>query len=79
MDSEPPHYATGEEVHAGDRVQYEGTYGTLVFVSDGDVEKLSTGYDDYTGSTRGLVLRDDDAGTSVIGEPEARLSLMDRG
>ena len=79
MDSEPVYYSTGKEVHAGDRVQYDGTYATVVFVSDGDVEELSPGYDDYTGSTRGFVLRDDDGVTAVIGEPFARLSLMDRG
>jgi hypothetical protein len=79
MDSEPLHYPTGEAVHAGHRVQYDGTYATVIFVSDGEVEKLSPGYHDYTGSTRSLVLRDDDGVTSAIGEPDARLSLMDRG
>jgi hypothetical protein len=79
MSSEPLLYLTGEEVHAGDRVQYEGTYCTVVFVSDGDLEEFSPGYEDYIGSSRGLVLRDDDGVTSSVGEPDARLSFMDRG
>jgi hypothetical protein len=79
MNSEPLLYSTGEDVHAGDRVQYEGTFATVVFVSDGEAEEFSTGYDDYTGSGRGLVIRDDDGVTSVIGEPDERLSFVDRG
>jgi hypothetical protein len=79
MDSEPLRYSTGEEVHAGDRVQYEETYATVVFVSDGETEELSPGYEDYTGSSRGIVLRDDDGVTSSIGDPDERLSFVDRG
>jgi hypothetical protein len=79
MDSEPLRYPTGEEIHAGDRVQYQGTYATVVFVSDGDVEEFSPGYEDYTGSGRGVILRDDDGTTSEIGEPDERLYFLDRG
>lgn len=78
MDSEPLHYLTGEEVHAGDRVRYNGGYATVVFVSDGEVEEISAGYEDYTGSRRGVVLCDDDGATSNVGEPDERLSFMDR-
>jgi hypothetical protein len=79
MDSEPLLYSTGEEVHAGDRVQYEGTYATVVFLSSGEDEEFLPGYDDHSGSRRGLVLRDDDGVTTEIGEPDERLSFMDRG
>jgi hypothetical protein len=79
MDSEPLLYSTGEEVHAGDRVQYQGTYATVVFVSDGEVEEISPGYEDYTGASRGIVLLDDDGMTSEIGDPDERLSFVDRG
>lgn len=79
MNSEPLHYWTGEEVHAGDRVQYDGTFGTIVFVSDGESEEFSPGYNDYAGCRRGVVVRDDDGATNDVGEPSERLSFVDRG
>jgi hypothetical protein len=79
MNSEPLCYLTGEEVHAGDRVQYQGNYATVVFVSDGDAEEFSPGYEDYAGSSRGVILRDDDGATAEIGEPDERLAFLDRG
>ncbi|HLH54900.1 MAG TPA: hypothetical protein VKY92_14920 [Verrucomicrobiae bacterium] len=79
MDPEPLHYSTGEEVHAGDRVRHNGSYATVVFVSDGELEEFSPGYEEYTGSSRGLVVCDDDGGTSSLGEPDDRLSFLDRG
>ena len=79
MDSESLQYTTGEELHAGDRVQYDGTYATVVFVSDGETEESSAGYDDYSGSRRGVVLRDDDGVTTQLGEPDERLIFVQRG
>ena len=79
MDSEPLHYSTGEDVHAGDRVYYNGLCATVVFVSDGDSEEFSPGYEDHTGSRRGIVLCDDDGAITSIGDPDERLSFMDRG
>jgi hypothetical protein len=79
MDLDPLRYSTGEEVHASDRVQYEGTYATVVFVSDGEREEFSPGYEDYAGSSRGVVMRDDDGTTLTIGEPDERLYFVDRG
>jgi hypothetical protein len=79
MDSEPLEYTTGEGLHAGDRVQYNGTYATVVFVSNGDTEESSPGYDDYSGSSRGVVLCDDDGVTTQLGEPDARLIFIERG
>jgi len=79
MNSEPMLYSTGESVHAGDRVQYEGTFATVIFVSDGEAEEISPGYEDLTGASRGIVLRDDDGATSDIGEPDDRLFFVDRG
>ena len=72
-------YITGEEVHAGDRIQYNGNYGTVVFVSDGDHEECAPGYEDYSGSDRGIMICDDDGGTQVLGEPSESLSFIDRG
>jgi hypothetical protein len=77
--TDPLHYSTGEEVHAGDRVQYEGSFATVVFISDGESEEFSPGYGDYSGAYRGIVLCDDDGATSDIGEPDDRLFLVDRG
>jgi hypothetical protein len=79
MDSDLLHYITGEEIHAGDRVQRNGTYATVVFVSNGTTEEFAPGYEDYVGSERGVVLCDDDGSVSSIGEPDDLLSLVDRG
>jgi hypothetical protein len=73
------HYISGEEVHAGDRVQYQGNYATVVFVSDGANEEFAPGYEEYTGSDRGIMVCDDDGGTQFVGEPNERLSFLDRG
>jgi hypothetical protein len=79
MGSEPLCYSTGEEIHAGDRIQYQESYGTVIFVSDGETEEISPGYEDFTGSNRGVILRDDDGATADIGEPDERLAFLDRG
>jgi hypothetical protein len=78
MESVLLQYITGEEIHAGDRVQYGGEYATVVFVSDGETEQFAPGYEDYTGSERGIMLCDDDGGTKFIGEPNEMLSFVDR-
>ncbi len=72
-------YISGEEVHAGDRVQYDGNYCTVVFVSDGENEEYNPGYEDYTGSDRGVMVCDDDGATQFVGEPNEMLSFLDRG
>jgi hypothetical protein len=79
MDVETLHYLSGEEVHAGDRVQYKGNFATVVFVSNGEGEEFAPGYEDYTGSERGIMLCDDDGSVSSIGEPDEMLSFVDRG
>lgn len=71
-------YVSGEEVQAGDRVQYCGQYATVVFVSDGETEQLEPGYEEYTGSERGVMICDDDGSTSHIGEPDERLVFLNR-
>lgn len=73
------HYLSGEEVHAGDRVQYSGNYATVVFVSDGSTEEFAPGYEEYTGSDRGVMVCDDDGATQFIGEPTETLCFLDRG
>jgi hypothetical protein len=79
MDSEHLAYLTGEEVHAGDRVQYKGTFATVVFVNDGENEEFSPGYEDHAGSDRGIMICDDDGATTFIGYPDEMLSFVDRG
>jgi hypothetical protein len=79
MDPVSLQYLTGEEIHAGDRVQYSGTYATVVFVSDGDTEESSPGYEDYRGTSRSVVVCDDDGVTTVLGEPDERLYFVERG
>jgi hypothetical protein len=78
MLSEPIHYSSGEEVHAGDRVQYDGTFATIVFVSDGETEEFQPGFEDHSGADRGVVFQDDDGVTTQIGEPDERLYFVDR-
>jgi len=79
MDSDLLHYTSGEEVHAGDRVQHNGIYATVVFVSDGENEEFSPGYGDYAGVERGIVLLDDDGNPRPIGDPDELLQFIDRG
>jgi RecJ-like exonuclease len=54
-------------------------FATVVFVSDGETEESTPGYDDYGGSGRGIVVCDDDGATETIGEPDEMLSLVNRG
>ncbi|HWH72529.1 MAG TPA: hypothetical protein VNT26_24420 [Candidatus Sulfotelmatobacter sp.] len=79
MDAELLHYSTGEAVHAGDRVQRNGDYATVVFVSHGDGEELWPGYEDYAGYERGVAICDDDGSTTFLGEPDEFLAFVDRG
>jgi len=73
------YYISGEQVHAGDRVQYKGNYATVVFVSDGSNEEFQPGYAEHTGTDRGVVVCDDDGETEFVGEPNETLSFLDRG
>ena len=79
MESAPLLYMSGEEVHAGDRVQYRAKYATVVFVSDGENEEYATGYDDYGGADRGLIVCDDDGELTTLGEPDEQLVYIGRG
>jgi hypothetical protein len=78
MESAPLLYLTGEEVHAGDRVQYRASYATVVFVSDGENYEYSTGYEDHAGADRGLIVCDDDGGLETLGEPNEELVFVGR-
>jgi hypothetical protein len=79
MDYEPLHYLTGEEIHAADRVQYRGEYARVVFVSNGETEEFSPGYEAHTGADRGLILCDDDGSINSISDPDGMLTFLDRG
>jgi hypothetical protein len=79
MDADLLHYITGEEVHAGDRIQRNGEYATVVFVSNGESEEFAPGYEDYIGSDRGVMVCDDDGGVKFLGEPDEMLEFVDRG
>jgi hypothetical protein len=78
MDATPLLYFTGEEVHAGDRVQYCATYATVVFVSDGENYEYASGYEDYGGSDRGVMICDDDGTVSTLGDPDEQLAFLGR-
>lgn len=79
MDADLLHYLSGEEVHAGDRVQRNGEYATVVFVSNGETEEFSPGYEDHVGSGRGITICDDDGSVQFIGDPDEMLEFIDRG
>ncbi|HEV2391155.1 MAG TPA: hypothetical protein VG146_02200 [Verrucomicrobiae bacterium] len=79
MDYEVLHYISGEEVHAGDRVEHQGAFATVVFVSNGESEEFAPGFEDYSGTERGVTISDDDGGVRYIGEPDEMLTFVDRG
>ena len=56
MDAELLYYTSGEDVQLGDRVQYRGTFATVVVVSDGETYQLAPGYEDYAGAERGVMI-----------------------
>jgi hypothetical protein len=79
MDAELLHYTSGEEVQIGDRVQFNGTFATVVVVSDGETYQLASGYEDYAGIERGVTICDDDGGLTTIDETDERLIFVERG
>ena len=79
MDAELMQYTTGEGVQVGDRVQYGGTFATVVVVSDGETYQVAPGYEDYAGVERGLTICDDDGGLTTINETDERLVFVERG
>jgi hypothetical protein len=78
MDAAPLLYTTGEEVHAGDRVQYCSNYARVVFVSDGENCEYSTGYEDYVGADRCVMICDDDGTLNTLGDPDEQLLFLGR-
>ena len=72
-------YTTGEDVQLGDRVQYSGSYATVVVVSNGDSYEMAPGYEDYAGIDRGLTICDDDGQVLTVGEADERLVFFARG
>jgi len=79
MEAELLHYATGEEIQIGDRVQYDGVLATVVVVSDGETYQVAPGYEDYAGVERGVTICDDDGGLNTVSETDARLTFEERG
>jgi hypothetical protein len=79
MDADLLHYTSGEEVQLGDRVQYGGTFATVVVVSDGETSQTAPGYEDYSGVERGLMVCDDDGTLNTINDTDERLIFVDRG
>ena len=79
MDAELLHYTTGEEIELGDRVQYGGTFATVVVISDGENYQLAPGFEDYAGAERGLLICDDDGTTNSINDADEQLTFVERG
>ena len=79
MDAELLQYATGEEVQLGDRVQFSGTFATVVVVSDGETYQTAPGYEDYAGVERGVTICDDDGEITTIDDKDERLIFLERG
>jgi hypothetical protein len=79
MDAEQLQYTTGEEIQIGDRVQYGGTFATVVVVSDGENYQLATGYETYAGAERGVMICDDDGTLNTLSETDEQLIFFERG
>ena len=79
MDAELLHYMSGEEVQLGDRVQFSGTFATVVVVSDGENYQLASGYEDHAGAERGVIICDDDGTTNKLSETDEQLVFVERG
>lgn len=79
MDADLLHYTSGEEIQLGDRVQFSGTFATVVVVSDGESYQTASGYEDYAGAERGLMICDDDGTLNTIDDTDERLSFVERG
>jgi hypothetical protein len=79
MDAELLHYTSGEEIQLGDRVQYGGTFATVVVISDGETYQLASGYEDYAGAERGLMICDDDGSLTTTDENDEQLLFVGRG
>ncbi len=79
MDTELLSYTTGEEIQIGDRVQFDGSYATVVVVSDGETYQLAPGYEDYAGAERGVTVADDDGTITSINDYDERLIFVERG
>ncbi len=78
MSANLPHYITGEEIHAGDRVHYREQAGNIVFVSDGDSGEFASGYAEYYGHEAGVMFSSDDGELSFLPEPTEDLELIRR-
>ena len=79
MDAELLHYTSGEEIQLGDRVQYGGTFATVVVVSDGETYQLASGYEDHAGAERGVMICDDDGSLNTLTETDEQLIFVGRG
>ena len=79
MDAELLHYTSGEEIQIGDRVQYRGTFATVVVVSDGETYQLASGYEDYAGAERGVMICDDDGSLTTLNDTDEQLIFVERG
>jgi hypothetical protein len=79
MEGEQLRYTTGEDVELGDRVQFSGTFATVVMVSDGEAYQTASGYEDYAGAERGLMVCDDDGTLTNLDDRDERLVFIERG
>jgi hypothetical protein len=50
-----------------------------VVVSDGENYQLASGYEDYSGAERGLMVCDDDGTLNSISETDEQLVFVERG
>ncbi len=76
MNAEAPHYISGEEIHAGDRISYRGAFGSVAFVSTGDDGEFAPGFEDYRGHEPGIMLCDDDGALTFLTEPDEDLESL---
>lgn len=79
MSANFPHYLTGQEIHAGDRVRFKGNAGNIAFVSDGKGGQFASGFADYNGYEAGIMVSIDDGELMFIPQPNTELEFLARG
>jgi len=51
----------------------------VVVVSDGETYQLASGYEDYSGAERGVMICDDDGSLRTLNDTDEQLIFVDRG
>jgi hypothetical protein len=78
MSASSLHYESGAEVHAGDRVNYNGELGHIAFVSTGDGGEFLVGFMDHQGCDEGIMFCSDAGELTFLSEGHENLEFLRR-